>query len=103
MILVSSTKFQVLLGVLFNNENINDEMVCILKKFQECLPHTQHENNEKFDPQLFSGDQLSVERAINVIQSVSNGYTEKDRLEIHDFDHHFFQHGQFPEYSIPHS
>ena len=33
------------------------------------------------DPQLFSGDQLTVERAVNVISSVANGLTPKDRLD----------------------
>ena len=33
------------------------------------------------DGQIFSGDQLTVERAVNVISSVENGYTPKDRLE----------------------
>ena len=33
------------------------------------------------DGQIFSGDQLTVERAVNVISSVANGYTPKDRLE----------------------
>ena len=33
------------------------------------------------DGQLFSGDQLTIERAVNTISSVANGYTPKDRLE----------------------
>ena len=34
-----------------------------------------------FTNQLCAGDQLSVERAVNSIHSVSNGYTPEDRLE----------------------
>jgi hypothetical protein len=57
-------------------------MVDILKKFQGYIPHNTNAKEETtFEPQLLSGDQLSVERAINVIHSVSNGYNETDRLE----------------------
>ena len=37
--------------------------------------------DDQFDAQLFAGDQLTVERATNVIGSVENGYTAQDRLE----------------------
>ena len=33
------------------------------------------------DSRLFSGDQLTVERAVNIISSVPDGYTPKDRLD----------------------
>jgi hypothetical protein len=57
-------------------------MVDILKTFQGYVPFTINESDEKeFQAQLFSGDQLSVERALNVVHSVANGYTEEDRLE----------------------
>ncbi len=57
-------------------------MVDILKKFQGYIPHNTNAKEETtFEPQLHSGDQLSVERTINVIHSVSNGYNETDRLE----------------------
>ena len=48
------------MGVLFKNENVTEK---------------------KFVNQLCVGDQLSVERAVNSIHSVSNGYTTEDRLE----------------------
>lgn len=53
-------------------------MLEILQQFQTYLPKT---TDDKFDPQLFTGDQLTVERAVNVIASVSNGFTPEDRLE----------------------
>ena len=57
-------------------------MIDILKKFQDYIPHSTNAKQEKtFESQLLSGDQLSVERAINVIHSVSNGYNATDRLE----------------------
>jgi len=70
--------FQVPLGVLFKNENVNAEMLEILQQFQTYLPKT---SDGQFDSQTITGDQLSVERAVNVIASVGNGYTAEDRLE----------------------
>ena len=57
----------------------------ILKQLQSYLPKQSSNNKTKFDSQLFPGDQLTVERAINVIQSVMNGYTPEDRLELGDW------------------
>ncbi|KAK3724040.1 hypothetical protein QZH41_020320, partial [Actinostola sp. cb2023] len=66
------------LGIIFQNENVNEEMLSILQSFHDYLPTT---GEDQFDSQLFAGDQLTVERATNVITSVSNGYSAKDRLE----------------------
>ena len=70
--------FQTPLGLIFKNENVNEDMVEILKQFHSYLPQT---GDQGVDGQLFSGDQLTVERAVNVIASVANGFTPKDRLE----------------------
>lgn len=69
------------MGVLFKNENLSDDIIDILKKFQTYTPFTTGNGEKKFVNQLCVGDQLSVERAVNCIHSVSNGYTPEDRLE----------------------
>ena len=53
-------------------------MLEILQQFHGYLPQMQ---GGGIDGQLFSGDQLTIERAVNTISSVANGYTPKDRLE----------------------
>lgn len=53
-------------------------MLSVLHEFFSYLPKTA---NGDPDGQLFSGDQLTVERAVNVISSVANGFTPEDRLE----------------------
>ena len=53
-------------------------MHSILKQFHSYLPLRA---DDKVDGQIFSGDQLTVERAVNVIASVANGLSEQDRLE----------------------
>ncbi len=66
------------MGLIFKNENVNEEMIEVLKKFHSYLPK---KGDGKVDGQLFTGDQLSVERGVNVIASVANGMTQEDRLE----------------------
>ena len=70
--------FQVPLGLIFKNENGNEGMIEILQQLHGYLPQT---HNGGIDGQLFSGDQLIIERAVNIISSVANGYTPKDRRE----------------------
>ena len=53
-------------------------MLHILKQFHSYLQRT---SDDGYDSQLLAGDQLTVERAINVQASVANGYTQEDRLE----------------------
>ena len=53
-------------------------MMSILQQFHSYLLQT---SDGGVDGQIFSGDQLTVERAVNVISSVANGHTPKDRLE----------------------
>lgn len=53
-------------------------MLHILKQFHSYLPKT---SGDGYDSQIFAGDQLTVERAINVQASVANGYTPEDRLD----------------------
>ena len=57
-------------------------MLEILQQFYTYLPSDSHES---VDPQLFCGDQLTVERAVNVSVSVANGHTSEDRLEGMNF------------------
>lgn len=53
-------------------------MMSILQQFHSYLLQT---SDGGVDGQIFSGDQLTVERAVNVISLVANGYTPKDRLK----------------------
>lgn len=66
------------MGVIFKNENTNEDMLAILHQFHSYLPRME---SGHVDGQIVTGDQLSVERAVNVIGSVANGYTAEARLE----------------------
>ena len=56
-------------------------MISILKKFQSYLPFTSNNGDKRFVNHLCVGDQLSIERAVNSIHSVSNGYRAEYHLE----------------------
>lgn len=73
--------FQLPMGVLFKNENLTEDMIDILRHFQTYLPTVTIQGEKKFASQICTGDQLSVERAVNAIHSVSKGHTAEDRLE----------------------
>ena len=45
------------MGVIFKNENVNEDMLGILKLFQSYLPSKE---DEKVDGQIFTGDQLML-------------------------------------------
>lgn len=53
-------------------------MLVILRKLHSYIPST---SDGGFDPQIVCGDQLTVERSVNLISAVANGYTPEDRLE----------------------
>ncbi|XP_068719963.1 uncharacterized protein [Montipora capricornis] len=72
---------QLPMGVLCKNENLTEDMIDILRHFQTYLPTVTIQGEKKFASQICTGDQLSVERAVNAIHSVSNGHTAEDHLE----------------------
>ena len=73
------------MGILFKNENATEDMIEILKKFQSYLPYTTVNGVKEFSNQLCVGDQLSMERSVNAIHSVSNGYTEGFNMQLGDW------------------
>ena len=76
--ITSNFTLQIPLGIIFKNENVNEDIISILQQFHSYLPKAA---DGRVDGQLFSGDQLTVERAVNAISSVANGDTPADRLE----------------------
>ena len=45
--------FQLPMGVLFKNENLSEDMISILKKFQSYLPFTSNNGDKRFVNQKF--------------------------------------------------
>eukprot|EP00794_Sanderia_malayensis_P008514 gene8514-9427_t len=68
-------------GLLYENENDSNGIHTILKELHKFLPHTEGKIDQLFADQAVVGDQISVERAVNCLLQISNGYTTEDRLE----------------------
>lgn len=56
------------MGILFQNENLSEDMISILKKFQSHLAFTSINGDKRFVNQLCVGDQLSNEKAVNCFE-----------------------------------
>ena len=62
-------------------------MTSILKELHKSYaPYTGSQHNRKYGGQAIVGDQLTVERAVNTHNTLSNGFTPKERLEGLNFE-----------------
>lgn len=69
------------MGIIFESEVSNDGIVKVLQQVQQYLPTTGEDEEIKFAEQGVVGDQLTIERAVNAVRSMANGYTPLERLE----------------------
>ena len=82
---------QNLLGIIYENENQTDGIQRVLQELHEkCVPFAGNEDNAQYSNQEFAADQLSLERGVNCLLHLQNGFTPKERLqgiyfEIADF------------------
>ena len=74
-----STRF--FLGVIFKSENKPEEMLDILKQIRGYSPNLKNADQTLHKSIPIVGDQLTVERSVNVIQAVQNSYTPEEKLE----------------------
>ena len=73
---------KVLLGVIFKNENKSEEMLDFLKQIRGYSPDLEDEEQKlKCKSIPIVGDQLTVERGVNVIEAVQNAFTPEEKLE----------------------
>lgn len=57
-------------------------MTSILTKLHKLyVPYTGSRHSRQYGDQAIVGDQLTVERAVNTHNTLSNGFTPKERLE----------------------
>ncbi|XP_028404057.1 uncharacterized protein LOC114526731 isoform X1 [Dendronephthya gigantea] len=69
------------LGMLHDNENDSDGILAILKSLQKYVPCYGEDKDKQYAGQGVVGDQLSVERGVNGLSSVANGFTPDERIE----------------------
>ncbi len=69
------------MGIIFESEVSNDGIVKVLQHVQQYLPTVGKDDKIKFAEQGIVGDQLTIERAVNAVRSMANGYTPLDCLD----------------------
>eukprot|EP00794_Sanderia_malayensis_P008410 gene8410-9308_t len=67
-------------GLIYANENTADGISQVLKVLQKYVPFAGDGNERLYSEQGIVGDQLSVERAVNCVLQLSNGFTPEERL-----------------------
>lgn len=83
-------RYKTFLGVLYDDENTADGMQNILNNLQKYVPEYEENGTMKHAEQGIVGDQLTVERGVNALFEVANGFTAKERhdglhFEMADF------------------
>ena len=70
-------------GILFHNENTTEGMTEMLKKIHSYVPSSGPDVRGKtwYQDVGLVGDQLTVERAVNCMLSMTNAFTSEERLE----------------------
>ena len=67
--------------MIYHNENEAEGMTNILKELHKYVPYVGSSKNREYADQAIVGDQLTVERAVNVHNTLNNGFTPKQRLD----------------------
>ena len=62
------------MGIIFESEVTNEGIVKVLQHVQQFLPKAGEGENIAFVEQGLVGDQLTIERAVNAVKSMANGY-----------------------------
>ena len=69
------------MGIIFEDENNADGIHKVLKNLHDQIPSASNQYKTIYHNAGVAGDQLTVERAVNSLLSISNGFTSKDRLD----------------------
>ena len=73
---------QNLLGIIYENENEADGMQRVLEELHKKFVPYVDSDERQYSEQGFVADQLSVERGVNCLLQLENGFTPKERLEL---------------------
>ena len=69
------------MSIIFESEVTNEGIVKVLQQCQQYVATVGEEDKIRFAEQGLVGDQLTIERAVNAVKSMANGFTPLDRLE----------------------
>lgn len=71
-----------LLGIIRENENDSDGIQKVLQELHpKYVPFATVSNDKVFGEQGLVADQLSIERGVNCLLHVTNGFTAEERLD----------------------
>ncbi|XP_078363701.1 uncharacterized protein LOC144647887 [Oculina patagonica] len=69
------------LGMLYHNENDADGIQQVLTELHQYVPYYGDGDERVYSSQGYVADQLSVERGVNALFELANGFTPEERLE----------------------
>lgn len=72
---------QSFLGMLYHNENDSDGIQQVLTALYQYVSYYGDGDDRVYSSQGLVADQLSVERGVNALFELSNGFTPEERLE----------------------
>ena len=72
---------QSFLGMLYHNENDSDGIQQVLTALHQYVSYYGDGDNRVYSSQGLVADQLSVERGVNALFELANGFTPEERLE----------------------
>ena len=68
--------------MIFENKNANEGINKTLHQMHDYVPQHTSQGKTVFNKTGVVGDQLSVERAVNCITSLNNGFTPNEQLDV---------------------
>lgn len=69
------------MGIIFENENTANGIHQVLKTLHNHIPSASDQSKITYHSAGIVGDQLTIERVVNGILSVSNGFSSDERFE----------------------
>ena len=72
---------QSFLGMLYHNENDSDGIQQVLTALHQYVSYYGDGDDRVYSSQGLVADQLSVERGVNALFELANGFTPEERLE----------------------
>ena len=67
--------------MLYHNENDADGIQQVLTAMHQYVPYFEDHEQKVYSSQGLVADQLSVERGVNALHQLANGFTPEEQLE----------------------
>ncbi len=81
MIIFNVLLFKIFCGLIYEDENTSDGMKNVIESLHKHVPFCEVDGEKEYASQGIAGDQLTVERGINSLMEVANGFNAEERRE----------------------